>query len=89
MDQWGAKPRIHTELIKAKEKYPQWFTDPVHAVNILAEEVGELQQAVNDFCYHEGDREKMILEACQAGAMVIRFLTGIYQYQRVQAYDGK
>lgn len=71
------------EVIKAKEKHPNWPTDPVHAAAILGEESGELTQAALDFYAKGGDelRERMSAEAIQCGAMSIRFLLNVWQYR--------
>ncbi len=70
------------EIIAAEKKHPAWPDDPIHAAAILAEESGELTQAAIDFYYSGGDRNRMIDEAVQCGAMVIRFLMNSNQYKR-------
>lgn len=77
---------ILTELDRAKAKWPGWPTDPIHAASVLAEECGELIQAANDFCYSNGDPERMREEAVQVGAMALRFLEGMSNYRRVEGY---
>ncbi len=73
---------ITDEYNKAIKKYPDWPTDPIHAAALLGEECGELVQACNDFYYDNGSLKNMVLEAAQAGAMVIRFLYNIKTYKR-------
>ncbi len=76
---------IFEELRKAENKYPGWPTDPVHAGAILAEESGELIQAILDFYYgRELSKDKMIHEASQVGAMAIRFLISINKYEHLK-----
>ena len=78
---WGAD--ISRELSRAKVKFPTWPTDPLHAVAVLQEEVGELQRATLQCCY-EPDKatiEDVMTEAIQVGAMVFRFLDSLYEYQ--------
>lgn len=77
---------ILDELKSAKEKWPKWVNDPIHAAGILNEESGELTQACLDFSYANGSIEQMKKEAVQAGAMAIRFLENIDEYQRIQRY---
>lgn len=86
MNQFGAELLINTELIRAKKKWPNWVTDPIHAAAIVSEEAGELVQAANDYCYGSGKIEAMINEAAQVGAMAIRFLEGIGQYERLRKF---
>ena len=77
---------ILDELKSAKEKWPKWVDDPVHAAGILNEEAGELMQASLDFCYSNGNIEQMQKEAAQVGAMAIRFLENIKSYIPAQRY---
>ena len=77
---------ISEELKKAKSKWPNWLNDPIHAASIVSEEAGELVQAANDFCYGDGTKEQMILEAAQVGAMAIRFIEGIEDYERIRRF---
>jgi hypothetical protein len=67
------------EFLRARQKHPDWPTDPIHAVNIITEEVGELAMAANDF-YWQG-RGGMADEAIQSGAMSIRFLLHLNSYR--------
>ncbi len=78
---------IEHELSKAKSKWPNWVDDPVHAAGIVNEEAGELMQAALDFCYSKGDIENMRREAAQVGAMAIRVLEGIDEYNRIQRFS--
>ena len=77
---------INAELTRAKAKWPSWPTDPIHAASVLTEEVGELVQACNDFCYSGGDISRMESECVQVAAMAMRFLEGLPGYQRIQGY---
>lgn len=77
---------ILNELKAAKEKWPNWVNDPIHAAGILNEESGELMQACLDFSYSNGGIEQIRKEAMQTGAMAIRFLENIDEYQRIQRY---
>ncbi len=65
---------VYRELERAREKFPHWPTDPIHAAAIVAEEAGELVKAALDYTYLEGTHEDMDKEAAQTAAMGIRFL---------------
>lgn len=78
------------EYFRAQKKHPDWPQDAVHASAILSEEAGELTQAALDFHYGalEGKGLKwremldpMRLEAVQSGAMSVRFLLHLPEYQ--------
>jgi len=78
-------PRMHVvlhELHRACRKFPTWPTDPLHAMGVVNEEVGELSKAVLQAVYEpeknpEGAVEK---EALQAAAMLLRFLASLDRY---------
>ena len=65
---------ITKELQRAENKHPLWPDDVVHSAGIMAEECGESQQAANQLYWEGGDREKLIREIVQTGAMAVRFL---------------
>lgn len=73
---------IFDQLKKAESQHPGWPSDPIHAAAILAEEAGECVQATIDFVYAGKDIQEAALEAAQCGAMAIRFLLHITEYQR-------
>ena len=76
------------ELQRAVIKFPQWPTDPLHAMGIVAEEVGELAKEVLQFVYEpqKSSREAIRKEALQAAAMLLRFLESlhVYEYRRAE-----
>lgn len=84
---------ILAELSRAIEKFPTWPTDPIHAVAVIAEEVGELQKSVLESVYepYKGSREEIRAEAVQAAAMLIRFLYSFdgkrYEYYRSKQHE--
>lgn len=82
-----ALTRILLELRKAKMKWPDWVTDPIHAAGILVEEAGEAMQAAQQMTYEHGEREEMDKEAAQAGAMAIRLIAA-RAYRAEQKYIG-
>lgn len=58
MDSSTAMRLVRVELGTKLDKFPVWPTDPLHAVAILAEEVGELTKAIVEHTYetHKADR---------------------------------
>jgi NTP pyrophosphatase (non-canonical NTP hydrolase) len=75
---------ILNEIEYACNKFPEWPTDPIHAVTILAEEVGELQKAILQETYLPGieghSSQRVYDEALQVAAMALRFLTAFDNY---------
>ncbi len=73
---------IYDELERAIAKFPGWPTDPFHALAIVGEEYGELQQAVVQATYEPGKRgyEEVRAEAIQTAAMAIRFARNLDHY---------
>jgi len=73
------------EMNKAKAKFPEWPTDPIHAVTILGEEYGELQKAVLQLTYEPEKQDfsdgNMREEAIQVAAMALRFLMSFGEYE--------
>lgn len=76
--------RFMGELLSAEEKFPGWPEDVIHAAAIVAEERGELLKAAIDFCFGRGTRDGLIKEATQVGAMAIRFLMHVEDYQPLE-----
>jgi acyl carrier protein len=73
---------ILTEFYAATANFPQWPTDPLHALAVVQEEVGEVQKEVLQMCYepHKSNREKIKKEAIQMAAMSLRFLLSLDAY---------
>lgn len=73
---------VTLELGRATGKFPQYPTDPLHAIAILQEEVGELTKAVLQATYEpeKGSRAHIKEEALQVAAMAIRFLLSTDEY---------
>jgi hypothetical protein len=65
---------ILTELEYACEQHPGWPADPVHQAAIVAEESGELVQAVLQHVYEPHKGGNPIKEAVQTAAMAVRFM---------------
>jgi predicted deacylase len=73
---------VFDELRRAERKFPGFPTDPVHAAAVLAEEVGELQQACLRWTYEGGSLEDVTKEAVQSAAMALRFLFNMGSLRR-------
>lgn len=73
--------KVLSELKKAEDKHPGWPNDPIHAVGIITEEVGEAMQAAIDCTYSDGDIEELETELAQTGAMAIRALFNLHANQ--------
>lgn len=73
---------VLAELERATRKFPTWPTDPLHAVAVLNEEVGELNKAALQQVYepHKNPPGAVHDEAVQAAAMVLRFIASIDRY---------
>ena len=73
---------VFSEVQRARAKFPTWPTDPFHAFGVVAEEFGELAQAVTQHVYepHKSDREAVKAEAVQLAAMAIRFIDSLDDY---------
>jgi len=74
---------VQAEVARARGKFPDWPTDPVHAAAIVAEECGELQQAVLQVVYepHKSTSVNVRIEAIQTAAMCLRFLASLDRYE--------
>jgi hypothetical protein len=73
---------VFEELRRAERKFPGFPTDPIHAAAVLAEEVGELQQACLQWTYEGGSLEAVTTEAVQSAAMALRFLVNMESFRR-------
>lgn len=84
----GIVNEVLTELARALDKFPTWPLDPVHALAVVAEELGETQKEVLQLTYEPGKTTVKALrkEAIQTAAMSLRFLIGLERgYQFVPA----
>ncbi len=74
---------VFAELYRAEEKFPGFPADPVHAIAIVAEELGELTRAVLRWTYEGGGLEGgggVGQEAVQTAAMALRFLFNLDRF---------
>jgi NTP pyrophosphatase (non-canonical NTP hydrolase) len=71
------------EVVRATNKFPTWPTDPIHALAVLQEEVGELTKEVVQLTYepHKSTLEAVRREAVQTAAMALRFLMSLDRYE--------
>jgi NTP pyrophosphatase (non-canonical NTP hydrolase) len=78
------------EMERAMLKFATWPTDPLHALAVLGEEVGEINEAFGRLTkatlQHTYEPHKAALadvreEATQTGAMVLRFLMSLDRYE--------
>lgn len=72
---------INTELIRAREKFPDWHKDIIHAGAVLQEESGELLKACINFYFGRGTIEQVKKEMAHTGAMVYRFGLHLESYK--------
>ena len=78
---------VAEELGNAIGKFPQYPTDPIHALAILGEEYGELNKAVLQYTYepHKTTKGEIRMEAIQTAAMAIRFLLSLDVFEYTQS----
>lgn len=74
--------QVRHELRTATEKYPAWPTDPLHALAVVQEEIGECQKEVLQLCYEpeKSDPSAIYREAIQTAVTTIRFLRSLPRY---------
>lgn len=82
---------IAKELDRAVEKFPEFPTDPLHALAVLGEEYGELNKAVLQYTYEpkKTSKEEIKSEAIQTAAMAIRFLISLEEFEYNQSRQHK
>lgn len=73
---------VCAEVDRATAKFPTWPTDALHAVGVVAEEMGELQKEVMQLTYepHKSTKDSVRKEAVQLAAMALRFLMSLDCY---------
>jgi hypothetical protein len=74
---------VFAEVDRATAKFPTWPTDALHAVGVVAEEMGELQKEVMQLTYEpcKSTRATVRKEAIQLAAMALRFLMSLDRYE--------
>ena len=68
---------IKNEMHRAKIKWPEWVTDPIHRAAIVSEEAGELIQSSLQYVYENGSIEDIRKEAIHTAATAIRLLENL------------
>lgn len=68
---------VVAELIQAKNKWPVFYKDIIHAVAVMNEEAGESIQAALDYTYDNGSMENVKKEVIQTAAMCFRILENL------------
>lgn len=70
---------IQKEVKRAKKKFPAWPSDPLHAIAVVNEEVGELNQAILQAVYEpqKSDIGDVRNEAIQSVCTLLRFLESL------------
>ena len=72
------------EWEKACAKFPQWPTDPFHALTVVGEEIGELNKALLQYVYEPHKCvtiDDIRAEAVQTAAMALRWIASIDRYE--------
>jgi len=72
---------ILDELHRAKAKFPEWPTDPIHCAAIVGEESGELLRAALQWKYENGILDSLHEESVQTAAMSIRFINQLSKFK--------
>jgi hypothetical protein len=74
---------VMTELARALKLWPQWPTDPLHALAVVGEEFGELTQATLQHVYEpeKSSLEDVKKEAIHSMTMHLRFLLSLHDYE--------
>lgn len=78
---------MKNELKAAKNKFPNFPTDPIHAAGIVAEEAGELVRAAHRVTYEGKPMSELLEEAIQTGAMAARFIENYGNYKINRTMD--
>jgi len=76
--------KVFDELGRACQKFPTWPTDPFHALAVVAEEFGELSQAMLQLTYEPVKRRSLTEvkeEEIQLAAVALRFAASLDDYQ--------
>ncbi len=68
---------IEKELVSATKKWPNYYSDVIHATALINEESGESIQAALDLTYDNGSIDDLKSEVIQTAAMCFRLLNNI------------
>lgn len=74
---------IFEEIKRASGIFPEWPTDPLHAIAIVGEEFGELTKDMLQMTYepHKTDHSKIRTEAIQTASSIIRLIASLNRYE--------
>jgi len=72
--------KVFGELRRAEDLHAGFPADPLHALAIAAEELGELTQAVLQWTYEGGRIKRVETEAIQLAAMALQFVLNLPNY---------
>jgi len=72
---------ISDSVGQAETKYPNWPTNLLIAHNIVAEELGEAIQALNNYAEGKGTLEQCKMEYIQCAAMCVRQLGALMKME--------
>lgn len=75
--------KVFAELRRAEEKFPGFPSDPLHALAIVQEEMGETTKAVLQHIYEpsKSNGDDVEKEAIQMAAMALRFVLHLDYYK--------
>jgi NTP pyrophosphatase (non-canonical NTP hydrolase) len=76
---------VLSEVARATARFPTWPSDPLHALGVLMEEVGELSKAIVQQVYepHKNEDGEVRKEAVQTAAMALRLVMSLDRYSFV------
>lgn len=77
---YEAMELIIGELSYAEKKHPEWPNDIFRAVAIINGKAGESIQAALDYHYDGGSMDDLVKELAKTGAMCIRAMINIGNY---------
>lgn len=77
---------ISAEVEHAKCKFPEWPTDPLHALAVLGEEFGELNKEMLQLTYepNKTSPDRVRVEAVQVAAMALRLAMSLGRYEYIR-----
>ena len=77
------------ELKNATNKWPDYYSDIIHAAGLINEEAGESMQAALDCTYDNGNLENVKKEVIQTAAMCFRLLNNIKKLRPIKNFVKK
>ena len=77
---------IDEELIRAESKWPDYYSDIIHASGLINEEAGETMAASLDYTYDNGSIDEVVSKTIQTAAMCFRLLQNLRKLKAVQSF---